>query len=329
MASMATLLAGVVIVLHQKSRRQKCAKSLRENFEQPLMDHQNTVASLYGYREDGYDTTPRSTVKTCDHGEGYMGSNRWCDCGVGSPRDAERYGVSAISRLNGGANPRTKIPPRMVPPITDVEEWGTDDYTIHSAINDYRSDDLSLSGYQTSSLPLPEDRSCRIPSTCSPVTFERENFQILQNYAISRVPSGHGRSSTTWSHPTGDDPEVVYDPRMIGYSDPARGYVDKLLGQPKFYYDDINSSRASNYITRNKIDMYAFGESTGRLKNPDAVFSCDVNRLAVDEFHNSALMHREDLMGSLMAKRNREMMQVREFPISTNGQRMLGSRAKI
>jgi hypothetical protein len=129
---------------------------------------------------------------------------------------------------------------------------------------------------------------------------------------------------------TGDEPSMIYDPRMVGYSDSKRGYVDKLLGQPKFYYDDINAARAPNYITRNKIDIYSFGESTGRLKDPRDARTCgDNNQLAVEEFHNSALQHRSDMMQSLMSKRNGEMWQLREFPISTNGQRMSGGTSKI
>jgi hypothetical protein len=123
---------------------------------------------------------------------------------------------------------------------------------------------------------------------------------------------------------------MIYDPRMVGYSDSDRAYVDKLLGQPKFYYDDINAARGPNYITRNKIDIYSFGESTGRLRDPKSVGACgDNNQLAVEEFHNSALLHRADLMQSLMNKRNGEMWQLRQFPISTNGQRMLGGTSKI
>jgi hypothetical protein len=117
---------------------------------------------------------------------------------------------------------------------------------------------------------------------------------------------------------------------MTGHSDPDRGYVDKLLGQPKFYYDDINAVRAPNYITRNKIDVFSFGESTGRLRDPkDYGLSGNVNQLAVDEFHDNAVMHRQDMMTSLMAKRNRELQQQKDFPISTNGQRMPGGTSKI
>lgn len=41
----------------------------------------------------------------------------------------------------------------------------------------------------------------------------------------------------------------VYDPRFYGYGTSYRGYVDNMLGQPKFYYDDVNAIRMPNYIS--------------------------------------------------------------------------------
>jgi hypothetical protein len=394
--------------------------TLNANMEsyQPI-DYDNNIASLYGYKPDGYDTTPKNTVLTCSENDGLMGMNRWCGCeALGTNGTTE----TATRRLIGGVNPRTLIPPKFVPPITDMEEWGTDNYTLHSAINDYRSNDLFLSGYvtlddckcrgicncvkrwnkplikegfnedvlgsnQPSSTIWPTNATnisgqlgpltsrtnsnCRgtLLSDCggenlsgavadhnyiSPYDVSEQRLtrpQILQNYGISKIPERsvytsitdgedlmfveqhrkNGlKSSYATDYITGDEPSMIYDPRMVGYSDSKRGYVDKLLGQPKFYYDDINASRAPNYITRNKIDIYSFGETTGRLKDPRNFQTCgDNNQLAVEEFHNSALQHRSDMMQSLMNKRNGEMWQLREFPISTNGQRMLGGTSKI
>lgn len=408
---------------------------------QPI-DYDNNIASIYGYKPDGYDTTPRNSVLTCTTNDGLMGMNRWCGCESLSSNGTLE---TATRRLIGGVNPRTLIAPKMIPPITDMEEWGTDNYTIHSAINNYRSDDLFLSGYTTlddckcrglcncagrlnkplikenfhedvlgSNQPSSHRQSwptnstnlsgtlgpltTRVNSSCrgtllrdcggedlsqgqavadhnylSPYDISEQRItrpQILQNYGVSKVPEksvytsitdgedlifvetmAHKRHSLNFDpsgqneqkkkrgggspynadYITGDEPSMIYDPRMVGYSDSKRGYVDKLLGQPKFYYDDINAARAPNYITRNKIDIYSFGESTGRLKDPKNLSeTCgDVNQLAVEEFHNSALQHRSDMMQSLMSKRNGEMWQLREFPISTNGQRMLGGTSKI
>lgn len=351
--------------------------TLSANMEtyQPI-DYDNNIASIYGYKPDGYDTTPRTTVMTCSENDGLMGMNRWCGCEALSTSSSSE---TATRRLIGGVNPRTLIAPQIIPPITDIEEWGTDNYTIHSATNNYRADELFLSGYVTL-----DDCKCRGVCKCqkmynkpliehfsppnsqivsppnSQMVVADHNFispydvseqrlsrpQVLQNYGVSRIPDKKVYSSITNGEDlifienqkkgvindyiTGDEPSMIYDPRMIGYSDNSRGYVDKLLGQPKFYYDDINAARAPNYITRNKIDIYSFGESTGRLRDPKSIGACgDNNQLAVEEYHNSALLHRADMMQSLMNKRNGEMWQLRQFPINTNGQRMLGGTSKI
>lgn len=374
------------------------------------MDFDNNIASIYGYKSERYDTTPRNTVLTCTENDGFMGKNRWCGCEALSSNGTTE---TATKRLIGDVNPRTLIAPYIIPPITDMEEWGTDNYTIHSATNNYRSDELFLSGYVTLdnckckgmcncsrkwNKPLIENfnedvlnhpidttnisgtlgpLTTRVNSSCrgtllndcggenlsqvvadhnfiSPYDVSEQRLtrpQIIQNYGISRVPDKQIYTSITngddlifaeqrkrygknepffEDYITGDEPSMIYDPRMVGYSDSKRGYVDKLLGQPKFYYDDINAARAPNYITRNKIDIYSFGETTGRLQDPRDLGTCgDNNQLAVEEFHNSALQHRADLMQSLMNKRNGEMWQLREFPINTNGQRMLGGTSKI
>lgn len=317
---MCLILFGILAVDKQKKR-------LRENFE-PI-DFYNNIGSLYGYKPEGYDTTPLPTITTCAD-NGLLGMNRWnvgtCLLNTGDE------GETATRRLLGNANPRTLIPPIIPPPITDIKHWGTDNYTIHSATNNHVADELYLSGYVTLD-------TCMCKGQCQCLV-ERFSPQILQNYGISTVPEKKVYSSITdeifrepkrtfnLDYITGDEPSMIYDPRAFGHSDPKRAYIDKLLGQPKFYYDDINAARAPNYITRNKIDIYSFGETTGRLKPPCESYGNN-NQLAVEEFHNSALLHRADLMQSLMNKRNGEMRQLREFPINTNGQRMLGGRSKI
>jgi hypothetical protein len=340
------------------------------------IDYDNNIASIYGYKADGYDTTPKTTITTCTSNDGLMGSNRWCGCEALSSNGTME---TATRRLIGGVNPRTLIAPKIIPPITDMEEWGTDNYNIHSAINDYRSDDLYLSGYKSFVDCLCQGTcNCKQTQThhtikegfnsninqvvadhnyLSPYDVSEQRLsrpQILQNRGISSIPEQsmytsitnsedllfieqerkkretNDSSSYTIDYITGDEPGMIYDPRMVGYSDSRRGYVDKLLGQPKFYYDDINAARGPNYITRNKIDIYSFGESTGRLRDPRDSSTCgNNNQLAVEEFHNSTLQHRSDLMQSLMNKRNGEMWQLKEFPINTNGQRMLGGTSKL
>lgn len=346
-------------LLYDKQKRPRFM--IKENFtpqEYQPIDYDNNIASVYGYKQQGYDTTPQNIVKTCTDQEGLLGVNRWCPSAQMSSTGTSE---TSTRRLIGGVNPRTMIAPIIPAPITDITEWGTDNYKIHSATNNHRSYDLFLSGFESVNGNCMCQGMCQCPT---PTSQTRENFdtnfvspydvveqrmsrpQILQNYGIDTVPEKSLYTSITDGNElrfietqrsrrpemsvdyiSGDDPSMIYDPRSVGYSDPKRSYIDKN-GQIKFYYDDINAAKAPNYITRNKIDIYSFGEKTGRLRDPKTLCG-NTNQLAVEEFHKSALLHRADLMQSLMSKRNGEMWQLRQFPISTNGQRMPGGTSKI
>ena len=113
----------------------------------------------------------------------------------------------------------------------------------------------------------------------------------------------------------------TYDPRFYGYGTSYRSYVDENLGQPRFYYDDVNAVKMPNYITRNAIDTTSFGESCGPLKahNPH---TSNIHKLANDNYTNSMITFRTEMQERLMRKRNSEQWQQRQYPISRNGQRM-------
>ena len=114
----------------------------------------------------------------------------------------------------------------------------------------------------------------------------------------------------------------IVDPRFNGYGTAYRGYTDKLLGQPKFFYDDIDSVRRPNYITRSNIDFAKFADSYGTMEteygNPN---NEQIREFANQEFLNNAIEHRTGMMERLMRKRNAELWQQRQFPISTYGSR--------
>ena len=58
--------------------------------------------------------------------------------------------VSANQKLAGKANPRTLIPPVIVPPSSDLSYWRANNTVTHSAVNDQTQIDTYLSGYQVS-----------------------------------------------------------------------------------------------------------------------------------------------------------------------------------
>lgn len=114
-------------------------------------------------------------------------------------------------------------------------------------------------------------------------------------------------------------PDNVFDPRSGGYGTSYRTYVDELTGQPRFMYDDIDAVRAPNYIVRSKIDNQPFAESYGTMDeafdsgNPS---TADIRLLAQDKWTRDSIEFREGMMNSMMRKRNSEMWQLREAPLS-------------
>ena len=114
----------------------------------------------------------------------------------------------------------------------------------------------------------------------------------------------------------------VYDPRFYGYGTDYRAYTDNLLGQPRFFYDDINSVRMPNYISRSNIDFAKYADSYGTMNdasgNPN---HANIRKMANDEFLNSAIEFRTGMQERLMRKKNAEKWQQRQFPLNTNSSR--------
>jgi hypothetical protein len=115
-------------------------------------------------------------------------------------------------------------------------------------------------------------------------------------------------------------PDSIYDPRSDGYGDARRTYIDQVTGQPRFYYDDINAARESNFITRNKIDVYNFTNQTGIFDekvndNPLEM----VKYQAHDAFINKGNDFRHSLQESLMRKGNEKARQQRLAPLRRDG----------
>jgi hypothetical protein len=110
----------------------------------------------------------------------------------------------------------------------------------------------------------------------------------------------------------------VYDPRYEGYGTSYRTYVDDQLGQPRFFYDDIDAIRRPNYITRNKIDTFAFAPTYGPMPPNEEIkgLNGSITALADNQFLEDTLKQRTELQQRLMSKRNKEMWQLKVKPLS-------------
>ena len=110
----------------------------------------------------------------------------------------------------------------------------------------------------------------------------------------------------------------VYDPRFTGSGTSYRSYIDKITGQPRFYYDDVEVHRKVNYITRNNIDFTKFGTTYGPMEKEEFSNQKDIRNLANTEFLNASLTQRTDLQERLMRKVNANAWQQKVAPIRTN-----------
>jgi hypothetical protein len=112
-------------------------------------------------------------------------------------------------------------------------------------------------------------------------------------------------------------PDNVYDPRLSGYGTSYRGYTDDLLGQPKFFYDDIDSVRNPAYISRSNIDHLPFADSIGikegyEVGNPN---TDSIRLLANNAKLEQELSFRTDLQESLTRKIRSNEWQQKVAPI--------------
>lgn len=120
--------------------------------------------------------------------------------------------------------------------------------------------------------------------------------------------------------------DQVYDPRYNGYGTSYRGYIDKMTGQAKFFYDDVDAIRRPNYIGRSKIDHIKGVDSYGPMRNDEKIFETnkDIRSIAESDFLNSSIGFRTEMMTSLMRKRNAELWQQRLAPQSRAGSFNMG-----
>jgi hypothetical protein len=116
----------------------------------------------------------------------------------------------------------------------------------------------------------------------------------------------------------GTAPYEVYDPRSNGYGTSYRDYQHELTGQPRFYYDDVNTARRPNYITRTNIDHLLKADSYGTVQSTNDIMSrnCNSRQIAEQGILDNTIEHRTDLMTRTMRKKNAEMWQRRMAPLS-------------
>lgn len=262
--------------------------------------------------------------------------------------------------LAGDAHPRTKIAPIITARPVDIDYWKDTPMTTLSMVNRKKPQYPSLAGYNTQELVdldclTPQKRNVLSHTKASPLVqtiqpgvydFPTDYQPIIQSEGIADVPQfepikqmrdkgnvmfvGQGGVQT---QPTIENYEPistpkddvslynVYDPRFSGYGSDNRAYLDPLLHQTRYYYDDVDAIRRPNYIVRSKIDscLTGFGDQYGPMQNVQLSLN-ETRPLAEQAYLDNNLSYRNDLMQTLMSKRNAEIWQTRQAPKYTTRQ---------
>ena len=272
--------------------------------------------------------------------------------------------ISINQKLAGNPNPKTMIAPVVITPSHDenwratnfsiqnnnnnneqVQDWFQSGYV---SINDISPNQETKENY-TNNRPKKQNmsfhqRNLNIQTIQPGVYYEPEEIEPIssnlgisetrkQRYPYKKTDNGdvyynEYNNNARFNPPTLEKqtigPEDIYDPRFTGYGTSYRSYYDDFVGQPRFYYDDVDAMRMPNYVVRSKIDHLGFSDQYGPMNDNYQVNNDEMREMVNQSFLDNSLSFRNDLQEKLMRKRNSEMAYMRQFPKRTSGQRMLG-----
>ena len=90
--------------------------------------------------------------------------------------------ISRNQKLVGGANPKTRIAPVIVPPAADFDYWKANNLSVRSIINDQTQIDNYQSGYQVMTCCPPELNNYAFPiDTRENIKHKFAQYQVLSN----------------------------------------------------------------------------------------------------------------------------------------------------
>jgi hypothetical protein len=147
-----------------------------------------------------------------------------------------------------------------------------------------------------------------------PLHMERnENGLFYNRKNVNMIETNNSTYNSTYdiNEPTYDN---VYDPRFYGYGTTYRSYLEPITGQVRFTYDDVNSVKMPNYISRSKIDHLSYSNNdseNGNIHNPH------IRSLVQDSWLRNSIDFRDDITEKLMRKKNNEAWQRRHAPIAS------------
>jgi hypothetical protein len=179
-------------------------------------------------------------------------------------------------RLVSGQGLKTLVPIRYVPPIM--------------------SDSLVVSGTNTCRRSCPDDSETLILLPTGRTSLSNKGLYDDG----SDVSSSCSAKLYAIRQNSRADRFTVYDPRFNGFcSDTFRPYLDERSGTVKYDYDDIDSVKMMQYLTRNQLDVF--------------------NIMAVENFTNKCIEQRDSMQTEWLQRRSADRLQRRLYPMHTNG----------
>jgi len=160
--------------------------------------------------------------------------------------------------------------------------------------------------------PINSNIGISFPQQFEPVECEKtQDGGVVFVHKDSRITPVNQKVDIT---PDGPNEANVYDPRFTGYGTNYRSYIDKVTGQPRFYYDDVMVHRQNNYVTRNKIDFTDFGPKNNQINQQHT--NAEIRKLAQNAFTDNAINFRTELQTRLLRKVNVNAWQQKVAPIN-------------
>ena len=104
--------------------------------------------------------------------------------------------------------------------------------------------------------------------------------------------------------PVKADISNVYDPRSGGYGTSYRNYIEPVTGQPRFYYDDIDSIRRPNFYSKNNIEFMKGSQKTGTYDGSNNLTLNQMKSKADAEFIRRTNASRLDIQQRFTQKYN-------------------------
>lgn len=292
------------------------------------------LAALEIWKNDGNYKTSKinETRNTYPKESGYeVDQGAYCKTNYKTPQPyycAQKKNKPATSYNKINEKQPNVLPPKQgvsVPPPAAAVEAFQFPYEINAPKQEMNnSDNLFHKGFKNNPMFYGKYNENVFTQTISPGEYKinTRNEPINSNMGITLAEQNEEPNYEMIEPFENVNTSNVYDPRFYGYGTSYRGYVDKTVGQPRFYYDDVDAIRMPNYITRNKIDVMPFGDAYGPDNDGGNKYHSNITALADQHYLDSSLQFRTEMQDRLMRKINSNQWQQRMFPINTNGQRM-------